>query len=197
VKRVFNIAEEEFKIFIVGKNINLGPLNIKNVDLYCKWDNDESHRKLSRNFFPSRPESFKKHLEENKARPPEEIFFEIWHKGNNKPIGFVGFNHVHWIDGIASIGLVIGEPEFWRQNIGTEAVYLILKYGFEELNLFKITGEFFSPNTGSRKVAEKIGMKEEIILKKQAYIAGEYVDEHMYSILRTDWLALKDNFNFE
>ena len=190
------IEEKEIATFIEGKNISLIAPNVKFVDLYAKWDNDPDFRHVSRNFIPISPEAFKKFMDKKQPNPPNEIFLNIWHKKDKKLIGYVAFNHIQWADAVADVGLMIGEKEYWGKDIGTEAVALILEYGFHELNLFKITGGMFHINTGSWRVAEKLGMTRDIVLKKQAYVKGEYVDEYQYCIFREEWPKNRKKFEF-
>jgi RimJ/RimL family protein N-acetyltransferase len=47
----------------------------------------------------------------------------------------------------------------WNKGYATEAAYACLKYGFEKLNIPKITGRAVPENAGSWRVLEKIGMQ--------------------------------------
>ena len=104
--------EKRITTFISGKNIDLISPSIDDLNLYAKWDNDPETRKYSRNIIPTAPENFKKWLENPGPRTPREISLNIWHKKDKKIIGYVGFNHIHWVDAIADMGMVIGEKEF-------------------------------------------------------------------------------------
>jgi RimJ/RimL family protein N-acetyltransferase len=188
--------EKRISTFISGKTIDLISPSIDNLNLYAKWDNDPETRKYSRNIIPTSPEAFKKWLEKASSKPPREISLNIWYKNDKKIIGYVGFNHIHWVDAIADMGMVIGEKEYRGKDIGTEAIALLLEYGFNELNFFKITGRMYHVNIGSWRVAEKVGMVREITLKHQAYVKGEYVDEYQYCIFMDDWTEVRKKFDF-
>ena len=56
----------------------------------------------------------------------------------------------------------------------TEAVRQICETAFEELDILRITGLVYEPNTGSRKVLEKNGFSLEGI-QKQAVKKGDNV----------------------
>ena len=137
-----------------------------------------------------------KFFEKKQPNPPNELFLNIWHKKDKKLIGYIGFNHIQWANAVADIGLMIGEKEYWGKDIGTEAIALLLEYGFNELNLFKITGSMFHINVGSWRVAEKVGMEREIVLKKQAYVSGQYVDEFQYCMFKDEWQLKRKKFKF-
>jgi len=57
----------------------------------------------------------------------------------------------------------------WGKGYATEAAFACLKYGFEKLDLEKITGRAMPQNVGSLRVLEKCGMQ---------YIREEIVDDH-------------------
>ncbi|MFW9988753.1 MAG: GNAT family N-acetyltransferase [Candidatus Odinarchaeota archaeon] len=181
--------EDKVFLFIEGKSASLCPLNMEHINLYTKWMNDPQIRKYERNKFPQTVEDVKKSFEPKNQDVKEELFFEIMHNNDKKPIGYIGFPHIHWFTRNANIFYLVGDTNYWGQNIATEAVKLTVNYGFSELNLHKITARIFSPNLASRKVVEKIGFKHEITLKKEVYFDGEYVDILEYSIFKEDWMG--------
>jgi RimJ/RimL family protein N-acetyltransferase len=159
------------------------------MNLYFKWFNDATVRKYSRNALPITLEQLKKDFDQPRSFSPENTFFEIIYKPENKVVGDVGLHHIRWISRIASLGLGIGEIEYWSKGIATEAAQLILNYGFTELNLHKISAHIFSPNIASQKCAQKIGMKLEATLTETEFIDGQYCGESIYSAFQSDWLA--------
>jgi len=185
-----NIMEpEDIRTFINGKNVDLLPgNNLDHLNLYVKWDNDQETRHYARNMFPISTEEYKKWIEELKIGTPSEMQFEIWHKNDKKIIGYVGFNHINWSDRSANIGMVIGEQEYRNKDLGTEAAALIIEYGFNELNMFKIGCGMYEVNVGSWKVAEKLGMQRALVYQEQAWVDGKYVDEYEYCIFYDEWI---------
>lgn len=73
--------------------------------------------------------------------------------------------------------------EFWNRGIMTEAVRLIVKFGFSELGLSRITAHIFSFNIGSEKVLLKSGFKLEGFLRKHYQKNGKLFDGKTYGIL--------------
>jgi RimJ/RimL family protein N-acetyltransferase len=173
--------------FIEGERLELLPFNSENVKIHARWKNDPKARLYARNLFPVSPEDLKKRLEQKQERPKRDISFEIYHKELDKIVGFVEFHNINYINHAADLGVLIGEKELWGKNFGTEAAKLMIKYGFDELNLVKVTASALRPNKGACRVIEKIGMKHELVLKNQTYFDGEYVDELIYCIFREEW----------
>ncbi len=173
--------------FIEGERIELLPINSENVKIHARWRNDPKTRLYTRNHFPVSHEDLKKRLEKNQGSTKRDISFEIYHKELDKIVGFVEFHHINYINQAADLSVLIGEKELWGKNFGTEAAKLMIKYGFDELNLVKVTVFVLRPNKGACRMIEKIGMKPELILKKQTYFDGEYVDELNFSLSREEW----------
>jgi RimJ/RimL family protein N-acetyltransferase len=175
--------------FIEGERVDLVPSNVKYANLYAKWQNDPKVRKFSRNPLPRTLEDIKKWFEPTEDRQMKDhIVFSIYHKQDKKLIGSCGLNRIHWFNRTANAFLLIGETDYWNKQIATEATILLIKYGFEEANLHRITGGVAVDNIGSWKVAEKVGFTFEGISKGDFYINGKYIDTKRYYYLREDWL---------
>ena len=174
--------------FIEGDSISLNPANLEHIELYTKWMNEPQCRKYIRYNLPQTIDELKKMFEPKKEVVKEDIFFEIWHKKEKKPVGYVNLFRIEWFTRNAHIFILI-DPEYWGQNIGTEAGKLVVDYAYKELNLHKITTRLFEPNKASLRLAEKIGFKYEITLKKEVYLDGEHLDVLEYVIFKDDWMS--------
>lgn len=83
----------------------------------------------------------------------------------------------------AEIGYWIGEP-YWGKGIATEAVRMLVDYGFNKLNLIRIYTGVFENNPASCRVLEKAGFTREAVFKKAVIKNGMIMDEVRYSILK-------------
>jgi ribosomal-protein-alanine N-acetyltransferase len=174
--------------FIEGENVLLTPLKMEHVNLYTKWRNNPIVRVYGRGVIPVTEEQIKKQLEPpSDWSAPTSVDFEIWHKKDNKSIGDTGLFSIDWYNRKAYIGMMIGESEYWNQNLGTECTRLVVGFAFGELNLNKLLALIFTPNIASKKCAEKNGFKLEATLKEDIFIDGEYKDTLIYSINKNQW----------
>jgi len=188
------LEEKEAYPFIEGKTINFVVTNPDNTNLYAKWINDPEVRIYSRNEMPLTIEEVKKRYfgsQEKENTWRETIAFELYHKKDEKIIGVIGLSHIKWITGWANAFLLIGEVSYWNKNIASEATKMLLKYGFDELNLHKISAGIAVNNEASWRVAEKTEFTFEGIVKHDFYVDGKYLDTKMYYYLKEDWIKKK------
>ncbi len=99
--------------------------------------------------------------------------------------------------GIASLRLTAGEPgtsdvmywigvPYWGQGYATEAAQALVKYGFEELHLQRITGKHALFNSASGRVLQKAGMRYDGIKQKVVYKDGAWLDSSNWSVTAAD-----------
>lgn len=186
------MKDKEKPSFLYGDRIDLRPSDSDHKHLYVKWMNIPEARTFAHNAFPITKESIDQWFEPQEDQTPEFISFEMWHKEDEKPIGFVGLNHINWVNRNANVFIRIGEIEYWRKGYATEAAQMVIDYAFQELDLHKIFAGVHTPNIASWKVAEdKIGLIKEAVLKDDVYVNGEYHDVYKYRLLRNEWEELK------
>ena len=163
---------------IVGSKVYLSPINIDDYEKYTQWLNDleiainlsSAHRIFSK-------EKEKEFLERlNK----EGYNFAIVDKSKDELLGNCGLLNVDLVHGTAELGIFIGDRNYWDGGYGTEAVKLLLDYGFNLLNLNNIFLKVHSFNQRAIQCYKKCGFKE-IGKRRQAYIIGgkKYDDIYM------------------
>lgn len=86
-------------------------------------------------------------------------------------------------DDKAELGYWIG-MSYWNKGFVTEAAKAIIDFGFNELGFNKIFATHLLHNPASGRIMEKIGMKQEAVLKEEVKKDGEYFDLIMYSIFK-------------
>lgn len=86
----------------------------------------------------------------------------------------------------AGLAYWLGMP-YWNHGYMTEAVYALVKYGFEELNLNRIEAGHHLTNPASGRVMQKIGMQHEGINRQYILRFGKFEDRVIYDLLASDW----------
>ena len=90
--------------------------------------------------------------------------------------------------GQAEVGYVLN-PAYHGRGYATEAVAALLRLGFADLGLHRVAARCDARNTASARVMERAGMRREAHLVQSEFIKGEWTDELIYAILRSEWAA--------
>jgi len=85
------------------------------------------------------------------------------------------------------IGFIL-HPDFQGRGIATEAAQVVLRLGFEGLDLHRIIGRCDARNLGSARVMERLGMRREAHFVESEIFKGEWGDELLYAILQEEWV---------
>ena len=75
----------------------------------------------------------------------------------------------------------------WGQGLGTEAVQLLLEFGFGELRLHRIHADTLAVNEAAIRVLEKSGMRQEGCFRQRLQVEGEWLDTLAFAILKREW----------
>ena len=74
--------------------------------------------------------------------------------------------------------------DFWSKGIMTEAVHQICEAAFAELDIIRITGLVYAPNTASQRVLERNGFVKEGLQKNAVYKDGRIYDLCLYGKIK-------------
>ncbi|MCP8969839.1 GNAT family N-acetyltransferase [Ectobacillus ponti] len=86
----------------------------------------------------------------------------------------------------AELSYWIGKP-YWGMGYGTEAAKMVMKIGFEQLDLHKIFAAAFTDNPASWRIMEKVGMREEGVFRQHVLKWDTFKDLSFYSILKSEY----------
>jgi RimJ/RimL family protein N-acetyltransferase len=82
----------------------------------------------------------------------------------------------------ADLGIFVGKP-YWNRGYGTDAVRTLCRFGFRHLNLQRIELHVYETNPRGIRAYEKVGFKLEGTLRRNHFVEGRYVDEHVMGLL--------------
>lgn len=127
----------------------------------------------------------------NMIRSQEGLFWSITTKKDNTMIGWLGLyinNHNHR----AEIAFDLSE-DFWGQGIITKVIHETLRYGFQHLNLIRISALILKENIGSQKALEKNHFSFEGTLKNYKLHLNKAYDIESYAITNKKFEQKKKN----
>lgn len=112
------------------------------------------------------------------------IRWGIAQKKDNILIGSCGFS---WNQQghSAEIGYELASA-FWRQNIMTEALRAILKFGFDTVSLQSVIAEIMLDNIASRRLLKKLGFQSQGVLNQHRFWKDQHHDLEQFILTKTE-----------
>jgi RimJ/RimL family protein N-acetyltransferase len=174
---------------IKGNLIGLRAVENSDLELLKDWRNNTNFRK-----------NFREVRELNTANQegwfnktnnsPNDFMFTIVRLEDNKPIGACGLLYINWINRSADFSFYIGIDDFYIDNHGlaSESTELLIKYGFNNLNLNKLWMELYEFDDQKLNFfQEKFNFKIDGKLRENCYEDGKYWDSFILSLLKFDF----------
>ncbi len=181
-----------------GRLIRLGSIDHeKDPAIESKWTHDAEYLRLV-DTRPARPvspaemkkkyEALEKEIEESK----NQFYFTIRLRSddpeqNDRLIGFARFFEIEWNHGVSQVMLGIGDAGDRRKGYGSDALNLLLRYAFSELNLFRLSAVIPEYNPGALRLFQKAGFVEEVRRRQALNRDGRFWDLIHFGLLRDEW----------
>ena len=117
-----------------------------------------------------------------------KYFFAITNKDTDEFIGSVGYTvtEVTPVGKLVHMGYFI-LPEHHGLGYVTEAVIEVLRFAFEDNNVFRVSTGCFSDNIASERVMQKCGFIKEAERKLYQWHDGKMKDRVEYRLLKDEW----------
>jgi RimJ/RimL family protein N-acetyltransferase len=174
----------------VGQLVRLtAPNGEADAEIVARWSRDTEYHRLSDDH-PAYPQSTKKAQEWLEHDSDGSFSFVIRTLNDDRLIGGIGLWIESWAHGEAWVGIGIGEREYWSNGFGTDAMRLVLRYAFSELNLRRVSLGVFADNSRAIRSYEKAGFQREGLLRGDCRRDGQRWDSVSMGILREEWLAM-------
>ena len=114
-------------------------------------------------------------------------------KASGRVIGSTRFGNIDLSNRRVEIGWTWITPSFQRTRVNSEAKFLMLRHAFEVWKCVRVELKTDALNEKSRKAMERIGAKEEGILRQHMITwNGRLRDSVYYSILDTEWPGVRE-----
>ncbi|MBN2152312.1 MAG: GNAT family N-acetyltransferase [Candidatus Lokiarchaeota archaeon] len=181
---------------LVGTCVDLVPVERAHLPLIVKWLNDPEVTHFLNWFLPLNLDGEEKWFT-GLAGNQKELVFTIALKVErilegrrigSLPIGQCAIR-LDWKNRVGNLGMVIGEKEHWGKGFGTEAMRLLVDYGFGTLGMNRMELETFDFNERAIKAFSKVGFKEEGRRRQAHYIDGRFNDVVFMGLIQGEWRA--------
>jgi len=167
---------------LVGEKVYLSPVSTDDWQAYVNWNADFETMHLVGGGDKIKPPATGPESLEDRAKSKSQ--FSIVDKATDRVIGNCGFNTDDAVNRYAKIGIVIGVKEYWSSGYGTDAIRLLLDFGFNVRGYNNISLNVYEYNKRAIACYEKLGFKVQGKWR-ECMIRGE----KRYDCLHMDLLA--------
>lgn len=173
---------------LLGDKIKLRPLKIDDLEKTHEWRNNSELVKLTQGIrFPKTMEMDRDwfgHALNDKSN--RNIYFGLEELSTKKYIGVFQLTNIDYISRNGVLGFIIGDMENQGKGYGYQANSLLINFAFHQLNLKKIISYIVEDNIPSIKLFNKLGFKQEGILKKHFYVDRTYKNVVIMSLINNE-----------
>jgi len=149
--------------------------NMNHIKKWSAWLKDDRSIENTRAFI----ERNLKQFAEN-----EGFAVGIWYR--DKMAGQIEYNYLDLNNRKTEIGFWLGES-FQGRGLATKSCRVLIDYAFDELKLNRVEMQCGVENTKSRKIAEKMGFRNEGIVRQGGWLHDRFVDFVIYGMLASEW----------
>lgn len=181
---------------LVGDLVTLEPLSMEHCSALQEAIKDGEGWKVWYTNLPS-PDSMSTYIN-SALRMVEKgaLAFAIRHNASGKIIGSTRIYDVKPEHRRAMIGYTWYEMSWRRTGVNTESKYLLLKLLFEQYQAIAVEFHTHIFNHSSRDAILRLGAKQDGILRNHQIMRdGTYRDTLVFSIIESEWPAVKRNLH--
>ena len=176
-----------------AQDVRFGPIDHEtHPEIESRWTHDAEFMRLMelKPVRPLSPAMVKKQYEAIEKEMNEHrnmFYFTIRARPDDRLIGKAVLEWIDWTNGNGFIRLGIGAAEDRRKGYGSQALSMLLRYAFDELNLYRVTAVVPAYNEGAIRLFLKFGFMEEIRRRKALNHDGEFWDLLSFGLLNSEW----------
>ncbi len=169
-----------------SEHIYLRPLEPEDIDFLYQWENDPDVWKVSNTITPYSKFILKQYIETSHLSifETKQIRFIIVLSDTNRPIGTIDLFDFDPYNRRAGIGVLIYDKENRQRGYASEALKLIIEYGFKTLDLHQLYCNVNPKNKASMRLFTNHGFIPVGIKKEWVRIQNHWQDEILLQLVQ-------------
>jgi RimJ/RimL family protein N-acetyltransferase len=180
-----------------GRFCRVEPLDMDRhaAQLYAGIIDDRENRTWTYLYYGpfKREEDFRRWLADA-AASTDPLFFAVVDNATGVALGLVSYLRIEEKAGAIAVGHIIFAPSLRRTPAATEGMYLMLSQVFDHLSYRRCEWRCDTLNAKSRAAAQRFGFQLEGVFRQACVNKGRNRDTACFSIIDTEWPAIRDNF---
>lgn len=172
-------------ITLQGESIYLRALEPNDLEFVYAMENDQSIWEVSNTQTPYSRFLVRQYLENanQDIYEAKQLRLAICQDEDFPAIGLIDLFDFDPKNNRAGVGIVIQNKDNRNQNIGSEALALLIKYSFYNLNLHQLYANISVQNVASIALFTKFGFEKTGIKKDWILLNGTYQDEAIFQLI--------------
>lgn len=158
-----------------GRRIVLGPLVPSDEGALFHWLNDAETARVDFAYRPVHWATFRGWAD-GLIRDASRVMFAIRRLDNASLIGFVGLSGIDPVHRSADLAIRIGEEANRNVGYGSEALRLVLDFGWRSLNLHRVALRALARNERAIRAFQAVGFQREGVARSATFIDGVWHD---------------------
>lgn len=179
-----------------GERIYFRPLEPEDAPRLAAWMNDPANWKTLGRTDPISKLREREYIDAL-YKSSDRIVLGVATRKDDRLIGCCGLHDISMVNRSAEFGITIGDRRRQGMGFGTEASRLMLRYGFEQRNLNRITLTVMAGNERAIRAYRAAGFVLEGRQRQAFFRDGEYHDCLIFAALRDEWSKDEDDLENE
>ena len=187
------------KLLFDGQLVYLAAINHQqDAQVESRWTLDGDYQRmlgadLVRPLSPAQVKKRYEDIEKEMDEKGNQYYFAIRRANQgdvenpDQLLGFARLTRLEWNHGTGSISLGIGDPAERNQGYGSDALRLMLRYAFRELNLFRLSASIPAYNQAALCLFDNADFKEEANQREVYQREDKRWDGIYMGLLREEW----------
>lgn len=159
----------------------------KDIENKIRWINDPLNNTYLHYELPLEKNKTELWLEKTKDRTDR---YDAVIEADGNPVGLIGLLSIDFRNKKAEYYIALCERNYLGKGIAAEASRLLLKYAFSQLNLNRVYLYTETENMKAVKLYERLGFKQEGIIRQDIFSKGIYRDRYVYGITKKDFYGI-------
>ena len=132
--------------------------------------------------------SFEAYLQ-RKEESNDPLFYSIIDNASGDAVGWAAYMRMEPLHRVIEVGSIMFSPRIQRSAGATEAMYIMAKHAFEDMNYRRYEWKCDALNMPSRRAALRLGFTYEGLFRQHMVVKGRNRDTAWYSMLDSEWPA--------
>lgn len=170
---------------LTGQNIHLRALEPEDLEFVYQIENDESIWEVSNTQTPYSRFLIRQYLENahQDIYEAKQLRLAICINENNSTIGLIDLFDFDPKNNRAGIGILIKNTSDRSKGLGSEALDLLIRYAFQQLQLHQLYANIGEDNQASLHLFTKFGFEKIGIKKQWNKVNNVYKDELLFQLI--------------